>query len=272
MNKCNTKKMSKKTIDETGNTRGKWTVIEYTESRNGTPYWLCQCECGTLKEVSGKSLRSGDSRSCGCTTSRATLNRLSGSPEHRSWCAMKTRCYNRNAWNFKSHGARGITICDRWRASFLDFLSDMGNKPSAEHSIERKDNDGHYSCGHCEECVNNGWPANCKWATTMEQCQNTRKTRLLSYNGETYSLNAWARKLGITHSALRVRLENWTLEKALTEPPTPSKERTAKILSHDGHVLTVKEWSLKLGMPYSTLCYRLRQGLSIEQIIECYVH
>ncbi len=181
-------------------------------------------------------------------------------PGYNNWCAMKTRCYNPNVWNFQFYGARGITVCDRWRGSFVNFMDDMGEKPSAEHSIERIDNDGDYE------------PGNCFWATTLEQGQNTRKTRRLTHNGETHGLNEWARILGITHGTLKWRLDNWSLDKALTEPPTPSKESAVKTLSHGRHVLTVKEWSHKLGMPYSTLCYRLRNGLSIEQIIERYVH
>lgn len=29
-------------------------------------YWLCRCDCGTLREVASWDLRSGDSHSCGC--------------------------------------------------------------------------------------------------------------------------------------------------------------------------------------------------------------
>ena len=93
---------------------------------------------------------------------------------------------------------------------------------------------------------------------------------MLCYNGETLCLLDWAKRLGITHSTLRVRLEQWPLEKALTTPPTPSKKSTAKMLTHNGDTLTVKEWASKLDIPYSTLCYKLRHGLIISQIIEHY--
>lgn len=182
-------------------------------------------------------------------------------PEYRIWCGMKTRCYNQNAENYEFYGGRGITICERWRVSFNNFLADMGPKPFPTASIDRYPNpDGPYS------------PENCRWATKKEQSQNSRKSRMISYNGETLCLLDWAKRLGITHSTLRVRLESWTLEKALTEPATPSKESTARILSHNDCTMNIKEWAIKLKIPYSTLCYRLRQGLSIEQIIERYVH
>jgi len=189
------------------------------------------------------------------------LKRKPRTPEYIIWCGMKTRCYNPNATNYEFYGGRGITICDRWKDSFVNFLADMGKKPFPEASIDRyPDPDGPYS------------PDNCRWASKKEQSQNSRKSRMLTYKGETLCLLDWAKRLGITHSTLRVRLDQWTIEKALTEPATPPKESTSRIISHDGCTLSVKEWAIKLEMPYSTLCYRLRQGLSIEKIIESYVH
>lgn len=186
-----------------------------------------------------------------------SIQRKPRTPEYRIWCAMKTRCYNPNASNYEFYGGRGITVCDRWRKSFENFLTDMGPRPFPDASIDRyPDPDGPYS------------KENCRWATKKEQSQNSRKSRMLSYNGETLCLLDWAKRLGITHSTLRVRLEQWPIEKALTAPATPSKKSTAQMLSINGETLSLKEWAHKLRMPYSTLCYRLRQGWSIEEILE----
>jgi hypothetical protein len=73
---------------------------------------------------------------------------------------MKQRCLNPNHDSYPRYGGRGIRVCDRWLASFEDFLADMGRKPSDTHSIDRKDNDGHYD------------PGNCRWATGVEQQAN----------------------------------------------------------------------------------------------------
>jgi hypothetical protein len=108
---------------------------------------------------------------------------------------MKRRCYNPNNDQYHLYGERHIVVCDRWRKSFVNFLADMGPKPFPEASVERISNDGNYE------------PGNCKWATKMEQSQNTRKVRLLTYKGVTMCLRAWARKLGITHQTLRLRIE-----------------------------------------------------------------
>lgn len=194
--------------DERGNVYGKLTVIEFTEIR-GEAMWLCRCECGNSSKVAGSDLRKGGTKSCGCL--RASQGGGYKTPEYTTWKEMKRRCYNPRNSQYHLYGGRGITICDRWRTTFVNFLADMGKKPSPQHSIDRIDNDGNYE------------PANCRWATKMEQSHNSRKVRLITYNGETLCLREWARKVGITHRTLSVRLRRgWTTERALTTPAIQS--------------------------------------------------
>lgn len=88
---------------------------------------------------------------------------MSQAPEYRVWAGMISRCENHNSTGFKNYGGRGIRVCPQWRESFAVFLSDIGPRPSAKHSIDRfPDNDGDYK------------PSNCRWATSAQQAANKR--------------------------------------------------------------------------------------------------
>ena len=86
------------------------------------------------------------------------------SPEYKAHAAILQRCYNPKTNGWRNYGARGIKVCERWRNSFVDFLADMGPRPSPKHSIGRIDNDGDYG------------PTNCRWETHAEQTRNKRPT------------------------------------------------------------------------------------------------
>lgn len=121
---------------------------------------------------------------------------------------MQRRCYDRGFTEFERYGRRGIRVCARWRNSFKDFLADMGARPSAYYSIERRDNNGNYE------------PGNCYWATAREQANNRRTNTLVTLNGKTQTLTQWQRELGIKHHTVMTRMgkRGWSVEQALLTP------------------------------------------------------
>ena len=101
----------------------------------------------------------------------------------------------------------------------MHFIEDMGEPPTDKHEIDRKDNDGNYSCGHCEECLRNGWVANCRWATRTEQMRNTSRNVYYEFDGKRLTVKEWAELIGVPLRTLVHRFDaGWSVERALTTP------------------------------------------------------
>ena len=171
----------------------------------------CRCDCGNEKAIRydhlSNEIGSGKTTSCGhAAKSNALKHGLKDAPEYGVWQQMINRCHKpgKQSHNYKD---RGIYVCDRWRYSFENFIADMGRRPGGEreYTIERIDNNGPYE------------PGNCRWATYKEQARNARFNRLLTYEGRTMSMAAWAEERKINPGTLKSRLDHsgWPLGKAL---------------------------------------------------------
>lgn len=169
----------------------------------------CVCDCGNRITTKRSNLVNGYTKSCGCLITEVLIKRntthgLSRSRAYKSWTNLIQRCTNKNNTKWSDYGGRGISVCDRWLASFENFFEDMGEcKYPLE--IDRINNEGNYE------------PGNCRWATRKEQANNTRFSVHITFNGETNSLTDWARIAGVTVSTMHTRLKNkWPLERAFS--------------------------------------------------------
>jgi hypothetical protein len=187
--------------------------------KNGEVRWDCACDCGGVTLATTYNLRTGHTQSCGCinrerssAVARAThaTHSLTGSSEYQSWSAMRTRCFNPRAKDYERYGGRGITICDRWN-SFENFLGDMGERPSPQHTLDRIDVNGNYESG------------NCRWATPLEQANNRYDNIILTIDGVDLTLRNAVRRAGsvisISQARKRIR-KGWPHSEAVSTPPT----------------------------------------------------
>lgn len=139
------------------------------------------------------------------------------------WNAMRQRCTNRNNKSYFDYGERGIRVCDRWMKSYKAFRTDVGARPKGM-SLERRNNDLGYWCGHCEDCRSNGWPANVGWASKLIQANNTRANRFLNINGQRRTIAEWSRIYGNPPGRIWDRLSiGWSAQDAVMKPKTPER-------------------------------------------------
>lgn len=132
-------------------------------SEKGRAYWICRCDCGTIKEISTKHLRTRRTTSCGCLVQIGTppTHGESHTRLYNIWLGMRKRCYFKKHKYYHRYGGRGITVCDEWRDNFASFRNwALSHGYTDTLTIDRIDNDGNYC------------PENCQWLT---QSENTKK-------------------------------------------------------------------------------------------------
>lgn len=135
-----------------------------------------------------------------CSKPCRTAARVAGTPTYHNWEGMKSRCQNPKAIKYAEYGGAGITVCERWQV-FMNFLADMGERPTNTHSLDRIDGTKGYE------------PGNVRWATRVEQTANRRTTRWLTIDGETLPIAEWSRRWNIDLGNLSFRVKNWPQER-----------------------------------------------------------
>lgn len=170
--------------DLTGQSFGKWFVIGLSKQKDkgGRVLWDCRCECGYRQKVRTGPLMYGKSKSClGCVEhgKHKITHGLRKSRAYKTHESMIARCCNPKHKSYPRYGGRGISVCDRWRESLLNFVEDMGHPPEGM-SLDRVDNDGDYC------------PENCRWSTWKEQANNRSSSVQITIFGLTMTIAEWS--------------------------------------------------------------------------------
>ena len=185
------------------------------DANNNRIAWF-RCSCGKEWRTTATRVNTGRSRSCGCY-GKAVLSAIKTthgesrchqvvSREYGIWSSIKTRCYNTKFRWYHRYGGRGILMCDRWKDSYENFISDMGRSPIDKPTIERRNN----NLGYC--------PDNCVWGTWDEQANNRSNNRPITSDGETRNISAWAKLSGNSTQCINARLKvGWDMKRAIFE-------------------------------------------------------
>lgn len=185
--------------DLQGRRFGRWTVIQSAPRLHRHPYWLCQCDCGTVRSVDEYQLVTGGSRSCGCLRNEVTglVHTIHGYHASRSydlWCGMMGRCYCPTQPSYPNYGGRGIAVHGEWHNPdvFCAWVETTCSDPRL--TLERIDVNGDYS------------PENCRWATRKEQANNKRNNVRVLFKGDTMTLAQLAEALHWNYGSLWSRM------------------------------------------------------------------
>ena len=212
--------------DITGQRFGRLLVVEASHVHvqpNGirtVVYWVCVCDCGTVKTISGAQLRKYSTRSCGCLMKEtsARINFKHGysrktHPRHylyEMWLGIRSRTLDPADISYPTYGGAGIPMYEPWQndsTGFLEYiLTAIGERPSKKHSIDRIIN----SLGYV--------PGNLRWLTPYDQNRNKTTNYMITANNETLCITDWAKRLERSPRAIKARIERfgWSPENAVT--------------------------------------------------------
>lgn len=134
------------------------------------------------------NLKRGNTKSCGCVRNikssvRNTVHGLSGTPAYKTWLNVRRRCREVGYPSYARYGARGIDMHQPWYESVEQFVKDVGQPPTLDHSLDRIDNSKGY------------FPGNVRWATNLEQANNKTNNVWVTFQGQTYTIAQLAAKI-----------------------------------------------------------------------------
>jgi hypothetical protein len=138
-------------------------------------------------------------------------------PLFDTYHAMLARCHKKAHRHYAYYGGRGLTVCQRWRDSFWDFVDDVGERPPGTE-LDRIDNSKGYE------------PGNVRFVPHHENLRNRRNTVWYELDGTRVCMADFARAHGMSPQAFRGRKEmGWKLDRILSTPIHPRKPKSARV-------------------------------------------
>ena len=194
----------------TGLKFGRLTAMAMLKEKGKRIMWVCHCDCG-MESIMVRSdyLNNGTTKSCGCivqTNDGLTSDRKT----YSAWKNMIRRCYDPRTDSYNAYGLLGTKVCEEWRSSFIKFYDDMGKAPNGKQ-LDRKNNLGDYE------------PSNCRWVTPLENCNNKKNNRRITFNRKIKTIAQWAREYNISNKTLRQRIDRdgYSFKEAISIPVVP---------------------------------------------------
>lgn len=211
-----------KDLFKVGSRFGRLVVIgSYNKNDSRHKFYKCLCDCGNIRIVQDSHLKTGNTKSCGCyrkedASKKFTKHNKSADKLYGVWQTMKQRCYNKNNKSYNNYGGRGIIVYSEWKNEFMNFYNwAINNGYDSGLTLDRINVNGNYE------------PNNCRWVNQLNQQNNRRNNRFITYLGETKTLCQWSRVLNIPSFTLRKRLYdlNWSIEKAFNTPVRKGRQQ-----------------------------------------------
>lgn len=210
--------LPKRARDLTGVVFGRLTVVAFAgRNKQRELLWQCNCTCGNtiVIRMGGLITKTLPTRSCGCIRAefnkvRAITHGRTKEPIYTIWANMIDRCYSLRNKSYAYYGGRGIEVHGLWKVDFQAFYEHVSALPhfgDKGYTLDRINNNANYE------------PSNVRWSTHSQQMRNTNRNHLITHNGKTQCLQAWAIETGIHRYTIYSRLKaGWDIGRALTVP------------------------------------------------------
>ncbi len=148
---------SRKLTDLTGRQFGRLCAVQRVENtKTGNSAWLCRCECGREKTIRASSLRSGNTKSCGCLSENGEY---SGLPVGINYVirSYKTSAKKRGfIWELSKYEAFNLISGNCYYCglpgSNSHFLERKDKERVTYGGIDRKDPSKGYILDNCVSC------------------------------------------------------------------------------------------------------------------------